>query len=110
MFLRKTIGNNAKPWLINIDESGANKSGIKTINRDLLRVRKIKIRQCKYLNNIVEQDHRNIKRRLSIDTGFKEFESVQRTLAGIEVVRIIWKGQIACIGNSNTIFPETPVY
>ena len=95
LFLRKAIGNNGKPRVVNIDKSGANKSGIRTINRDLLTVRKIRIRQCKYLNNIVEQDHRNIKRRISIDTGFKEFESAKRTLAGIEVVNIIRKGQIA---------------
>ncbi|MEJ6801520.1 MAG: IS6 family transposase [Crocinitomicaceae bacterium] len=95
LFLRKAIRNNGKPRVVNIDKSGANKSGIRTINRDLLTVRKIRIRQCKYLNNIVEQDHRNIKRRISIDTGFKEFESAQRTLAGVEVVNIIRKGQIA---------------
>ena len=95
LFLRKAIGNNGKPRVVNIDKSGANKSGIRTINRDLLTVRKIRIRQCKYLNNIVEQDHRNIKRRISIDTGFKEFESAQRTLAGVEVVNIIRKDQIA---------------
>lgn len=95
LFLRKAIRNNGKPRVVNIDKSGANKSGIRTINRDLLTVRKIRIRQCKYLNNIVEQDHRNIKRRISIDTGFKEFESAKRTLAGIEVVNIIRKGQIA---------------
>ena len=94
-FLNKAIRNNSKPRVINIDKSGANKSGIRSINRELLTVKKIKIRQCKYLNNIVEQDHRNIKRRISIDTGFKEFESAQRTLAGIEVVNIIRKGQIA---------------
>ena len=94
-FLNKAIGNNSKPRVINIDKSGANKSGIRSINRELLTVKKIKIRQCKYLNNIVEQDHRNIKRRISIDTGFKEFESAKRTLAGIEVVNIIRKGQIA---------------
>ena len=94
-FLNKAIGNNSKPRVINIDKSGANKSGIRSINRELLTVKKIKIRQCKYLNNIVEQDHRNIKRRISIDTGFKGFESAQRTLAGIEVVNIIRKGQIA---------------
>jgi len=94
-FLNKAIGNNSKPRVINIDKSGANKSGIRSINRELMTVKKIKIRQCKYLNNIVEQDHRNIKRRISIDTGFKEFDSVQRTLVGIEVVNIIRKGQIA---------------
>jgi len=99
-FLNKAIGNNSKPRVINIDKSGANKSGIRSINRELLTVKKIKIRQYKYLNNIVEQDHRNIKRRISIDTGFKEFESAQRTLAGIEVVNIIRKGQIADSGKT----------
>ena len=59
-FLNKAIANNGIPRVINIDKSGANKSGIRIINRDLLTVRKIKIRQCKYFNNIVEQDHRNI--------------------------------------------------
>ena len=99
-FLNKAIGNNSKPRVINIDKSGANKSGIRSINRELMTVKKIKIRQCKYLNNIVEQDHRNIKRRISIDTGFKEFDSAQRTLAGIEVVNIIRKGQIADSGKT----------
>jgi putative transposase len=46
------------------------------------------------LNNIVEQDHRNVKRRITITTGFKEFESAQRTLAGIEIINIIRKNQI----------------
>ena len=55
---------------------------------------KIKIWRVKYLNNIVEQDHRRIKRRIRRTTGFKEFESAQRTLSGIEVVSIIKKDQI----------------
>ena len=50
------IGNNSKPRVINIDKSGANKSGIRSINRELMTEKKTKIRQCKYLNNIVEQD------------------------------------------------------
>ena len=64
------------------------------MNRRSLSTKKIKIRRVKYLNNIVEQDHRRIKRRISITTGFKEFESAQRTLSGIEVVNIIKKIQI----------------
>ncbi len=54
----------------------------------------VKWRQYEYLNNIVEQDHRNVKRRLAINTGFKDFESAQRTLAGIKIVNIIRKNQI----------------
>ena len=46
------------------------------------------------MNNIVEQDHRNVKRRIGIATGFKEFESAQRTMEGIEIINIIRKNQI----------------
>ena len=91
-FLNKAIANNGKPRVINIDKSGANKEGIKTFNKR--NFKNVKWRQCKYLNNIVEQDHRNVKRRITISTGFKDFESAQRTLAGIEVVNIIRKNQI----------------
>jgi len=93
-FLNKAIDHNGKPRIINIDKSGANTAGIRTWNRRSLTSKKIKIRRVKYLNNIVEQDHRNIKRRITITTGFKEFESAQRTLAGIEIIHIIRKGQI----------------
>ena len=54
----------------------------------------MKWRQCKNLNNIVDQDHRNPKKRIAINTGFKDFESAQRTLAGIEYSNIIRKNQI----------------
>jgi putative transposase len=91
-FLNKAIGNNGKPRIINIDKSVANKEGIKNFNKR--NFKNVKWRQCKYLNNIVEQDHRNIKRRITINTGFKDFESAQRTLAGIEIINIIRKNQI----------------
>ena len=93
-FLNKAIRNNGRPRIINIDKRGANTSAIRTVNKRSLSVKKIKIRRVKYLNNIVEQDHRTIKRRIVISTGFKEFKSAQRTLAGIEIINIIRKNQI----------------
>ena len=99
-FLNKAIRNNEKPRVINIDKSGANKEGIKTFNKR--NFENMKWWQCKYLNNIVEQDHRNVKRRITITTGFKEFDSAQRTLAGIEIVNIIRKNQI--IDSKSTTF------
>jgi len=93
-FFNKAIGNNGKPRIVNIDKSGSNSSAILTVNKRSLSTKKIKIRKVKYLNNIIEQDHRRIKRRIRIMTGFKEFESVQRTLSGTEVVSIIKKDQI----------------
>jgi len=94
-FLNKALGNNGKPRLINIDKSGANTEAFRIINRHSLTFKKIKTRRVKYLNNIVEQDHRTIKRRIAITTGFKEFESAQRTLAGIEIINIIRKDQLS---------------
>ncbi len=91
-FLIKAINQNGLPSLINIDKSGANMSGIKVYNKR--NWTKIKCWQCKYLNNIVEQDHRFIKWRVGPMLGFKSFESAKRTLAGIELVRMLIKDQL----------------
>ncbi|PCJ94411.1 MAG: hypothetical protein COA50_11655 [Flavobacteriaceae bacterium] len=88
----KAISDNGRPELINIDKSGSNSSAIKLYNRRNCSM--IKIRQCKYLNNIVEQDHRMIKWRIIQGLGFKEFESAKRTISGIEIVRMLKKNQL----------------
>jgi putative transposase len=90
-FLLKTINNNGCPKLINIDQSGANKEAIRTFNKRC--TKRNRIRQFKYLNNRIEQDHRFIKWRPQHMLGFKNFESASRTLSGIEMVRMIKKGQ-----------------
>ena len=91
-FLSKAIARNGKPGLINIDKSGANTAAIQDYNHD--HDKRIKTRQCKYLNNIVEQDHRRIKRQCRPMLGFKSFRSAQLTLAGIELIHMIKKGQM----------------
>jgi len=91
-FLKKAIAQNGKPSLVNIDQSGANNAGLKQVNHD--HHTRIKIRQCKYLNNIIEQDHRRIKRLTRPMLGFKTFHAAQWTLAGIEVMAMIKKGQM----------------
>jgi putative transposase len=60
----------------------------------------IKVLQVKYLNNIIEQDHRFIKRITRQMKGFKSFASAQATLAGIETAHMIRKGQLAGRGQS----------
>jgi len=92
-FLIQAIESNGIPVLINIDKSGANKQAISVYNKR--NYSKIKIRQCKYLNNPIEQDHRFIKWRIQNMLGFKNFESAERTLSRIEVVRMIKKNQLA---------------
>ena len=56
----------------------------------------IELRQSKYLNNLVEQDHRAVKRRIRPMLGFKTFESARKLIAGIETVHMIKKGQLRC--------------
>ena len=78
--------------MVNIDQSGANTSGIKQFNKD--NSKRIKIRQCKYLNNIVEQDNRFIIKLVKATLGFKNFHSAQKTIKGFELIRMLNKGQM----------------
>ena len=91
-FLIRAIENNGKPELINIDKSGSNKGAIKLYNKRSFT--DIEIRQCKYLNNIVEQDHRFIKWRIQQGLGFKDFKSARRTITGIEIIHMLKKNQL----------------
>ncbi|RWW91722.1 IS6 family transposase [Flavobacterium cerinum] len=91
-FLIKAINNNYKPRVITIDKSGSNTGAIKIYNKRSFS--KIKIRQFKYLNNIIEQDHRFIKWGIQNGLGFKNFESAKRTINGIEIVHMLRKNQM----------------
>jgi transposase-like protein len=57
--------------------------------------RRMKLRSSKYLNNLIEQDHRGIKSRTRPMLGFKNFASAANTIAGIELLRRMHKGQFA---------------
>ena len=57
-------------------------------------LKNVGIRQIKYLNNIIEQDHRSIKRIVNPMLGFKSFRSANKTLKGIEAMNMIKKGQV----------------
>jgi len=95
-FLRKAIRTQGLPEKITIDQSGSNTAAIKRHNRT--HKTGIAIRQCKYLNNIVEQDHRAVKRQVWPMLGFKSFWAARCTMAGIEVMPAIRKGQLEATG------------
>jgi transposase-like protein len=100
-FLKKASGQHGTPSLVNIDQSGANTAGLKQVNREMKK--RIKIRECKYLNNIIEHAHRCIKRLTRPMLDFKNFHAAQRTLAGMEVMAMIKKGQIRTLeGNKKS--------
>lgn len=94
---KRTIVSNDLPDRVVIDKSAANLAGLQAVNTILKFTgggRLIEIRQVKYLNNILEQDHRFIKGITRPMMGFKAFHSASVTLAGIEAAHMIRKGQI----------------
>jgi len=95
-FLCKAIGPHGVPAKITIDKSGANTAAIESYN--LERDAEIELRQVKYLNNVVEQDHRAVKRQVRPMMGFKSFWSAAVTLAGIELMHMLRKGQLKATG------------
>jgi len=62
---------------------------------DDLLPKRTKLRSSKYLNNLIEQDHRGIKFRIRSMPGFKSFESASNTIAGVELLRRVYKRQFA---------------
>ncbi|WP_322864787.1 IS6 family transposase (plasmid) [Aquicoccus sp. G2-2] len=102
-FFKRAVVTNGIPDRIAIDKSGANLAGLQSPNIILKFTnagRIINIVQSKYLNNIVEQDHRFIKRVTRPMLGFKAFHSAAATLAGIEVAHMIRKEQLGQTGLS----------
>ncbi len=102
-FFKRAVSINGIPERNVIDKSGANLAGLQSLNVILKFTgagRIIDIVQSKYLNNLVEQDHRFIKRITRPMLGFKAFHSAAATLAGIEATHMIRKGQLGQRGTS----------
>jgi transposase-like protein len=94
-FLERAIDLHGVPEKITIDKSGANTAAIQNIQADS--GTDIEMRQIKYLNNIIEQDHRAIKRVVRPMLGFKSFRCAHILIAGIETMHMIRKGQLDCL-------------
>ena len=91
-FLRKVIGRHSVPEKITIDKSGANTAAIASYNAN--HDAAVEIHQVKYLNDIVDQDHLAVKRMVKAMLGFKAFWPAAITIAGIEIMHMIHKGQL----------------
>jgi transposase-like protein len=79
---------------VNIDKSGSNTAAVNKINRDYKANFQIKIRQNKYLNNMIEQDHRFIKKMCKPMLWFYSLKTASSTLYGIELHNMLRKGSI----------------
>ena len=64
---------------------------------------RVRLRQCKYLNNIIEQDHRTVKKRVWLAKGYGSFQSAWRTLQGIEAVNMIRKGRVRWLAKGDAV-------
>jgi transposase-like protein len=95
-FSERAIDLHDVPASITIDKSGANTAAVRGLIADSGAA--IELPQSKYLNNIVEQDHRAIKRRTRPMMGFKSFWPAARIIAGIETMHMVKKGQLGCPG------------
>lgn len=92
IFIERAIGLHGVPEKITIDKSGSNTAAILSIKDDS--GSDIELRQNKYMNNIVEQGHRAIKRIVRPMLGFKSFRSARALISGIETMHMIKKGQL----------------
>lgn len=103
-FFAKAMQTNGVPEKVTMDKSGANKAAMDAINASS--EIPIIVRQVKYLNNIVEQDHRAVKRVTKPMLNFKSFQSAKCVLAGIELMHMIRKGQFMMQGCSEMSFAD----
>jgi transposase-like protein len=95
-FFRKTLKaiHTSTPRVITVDKNPAYPKAIKELKAAKKFPEIVKLRQIKYLNNIVEQDHRGIKRLVKPGIGFGSFNTARRTIRGYEIINMMRKGQV----------------
>jgi transposase-like protein len=96
-FFRKALATNLNRWprKVTLDGYVPSHRALRLLRREDSRWRNVEVRTCKYLNNIVEQDHRAINPRCASMAGFKSFDNATITLAGIELAHRIHKRQFS---------------
>ena len=104
-FLKKALKgwHSVNPRVINTDKDKAYPKAIEDLTESDLIPESTKHRAVKYLNNLIEQDHRYVKRRVVASQHFREFWSAYRTIAGYEAMNMIRKGQIENVEKDNII-------
>jgi transposase-like protein len=92
-FFRKAIRDNRTPRVITLDAYAASHRAIRELKSEGHLSRRVRVRSSKYLNNVVEQDHRRVKQRIGPMLGFKRFDTATITISGIELAEKIKKAQ-----------------
>jgi len=104
-FFRRALANpgNRMPRVINVDKNRAYPVALGELKEQGTIRRRCRLRQCKYLNNIVEQDHRSVKRRTWLAQGYGSVPTAWRTLRGIEAMDMIRKGRARRVAKGDTV-------
>ena len=104
-FFRKALRSpgNPMPRVINVDKNPAYPAAVEALKEEGVSPRRVRLRQCKYLNNVVEQDHRTVKKRMWLAKGYGSFPTAWRTLQGIEAVNMIRKGRVRWVAKQDAI-------
>ncbi len=89
------------PFSISVDKNAAYPEALSTSQEDRIVLPDCKLRRVKYLNNVIEQDHRFVKKKVRASQCFKRFHTVERTLEGIEAVNMMRKGQVKRLAGSD---------
>jgi transposase-like protein len=103
-FFRKTLldPSNPQPQVINVDKNRAYPAAVEELKAEGTLRHRCRL-QCKYLNNVIEQDHRVSKKRVWLARGYQSFLTAWRTLQGIEAVQMIRKGRAKWVGKDDPI-------
>jgi transposase, IS6 family len=102
-FFRKMLKllQHPSPRVINVDQNRAYPPAVDELKEEGVLSVAAQLRRCKYLNNIVEQDHRFIKRRVNPGLGFFSFNTARRTIGRYEIMNMTRKGQVEGIGKGD---------
>ena len=98
---------NPIPRVINVDKNPAYPAAIRELKRAGKLPQRVRLRQCKFLNNVIEQDHRVSKKRTWLAKGYKTFPSARRTLEGIETRHRIRKGRVRRVAKNDVVAEAT---
>ena len=89
--------------MITVDKKAAYPPAFEALQREKTLPENCQLRQCKYLNNVVEQNHRFVKRRVNPGLGFGAFAMAQRTIQGYEAMHMLHKGQLEGITKGDVL-------
>jgi transposase-like protein len=89
------------PFSISVDKNAAYPEAFSTSQEERVVPKDCKLRRVKYLNNVIEQDHRFVKKKVRSSQCFKSFHTAERTLEGIEAVNMMRKGQVKRLAGSD---------